>query len=105
MKDKINLKAQRRKCCFAHVGWFSLARQRLGADADALEVPGGKRRRGRRAISAEEMRCCEQQADKTGRVIKTGNQRKVCLDCHRESNRCRELEGVAVAQSPSSPCL
>lgn len=38
-------------------------------------------------------------------LIKTGNQRKVCLDCHQGSNSCRELDGVAVAQDPSSPCL
>lgn len=77
----------------------------LGADADALKVLGGKWCRQRRDISAEETHCCEQQTVKTGHLIKIGKQRNVSLDCHQGNNRYRELERVAVAQGPSSPCL
>lgn len=88
---KMDLKAQRRKCCcFTYVGWFSLAQQKLEADVDAPKVPGSKQHRGRRAASAEETGCCEQQGDKTSHLIETGNQRKVYLDCYKGSERCRE---------------
>lgn len=40
------MRAQRRKCFFTHVSWFSFPYQRLGADAGALEIPRGKRGEG-----------------------------------------------------------
>lgn len=89
-----------KKCCLAHLWLYSLARQ-AGEDVDALQVP---RVRGAGGEGLFLLRThMESKQLKTVHLIKTGNQRKICFDCHQGGNRSKELDGIAMHKV--LPCL